>query len=164
MISTGTRLGRYDIRSKIAVDSLNRIIREPIRPITDLRPDAAADLQGILRRCLAKDPEERYQTIKDVAIELKEVRREFANTDYLSDGVTESIINSLTQIPNLRVIARGSSFRYKGRDTDPVAAGHELGVRAVLTAGRNWRAESGEFISPRILITKNRRMRHGVNK
>ncbi len=56
-----------------------------------------------------------------------------ANTDYLSDGVTESIINSLTQIPNLRVIARGSSFRYKGRDTDPVAAGHELGVRAVLT-------------------------------
>src|SRR5262249_29094238 len=53
--------------------------------------------------------------------------------DYLSDGLTESIINSLTQIPNLKVIARGSAFRYKGRNADPMTAGHELGVRTVLT-------------------------------
>src|SRR5204862_268256 len=55
------------------------------------------------------------------------------NTDYLSDGVTESIINSLTQLPNLKVIARSSVFRYKGKETDPMAVGKELGVRAVLT-------------------------------
>ncbi len=53
-------------------------------------------------------------------------------SEYLSDGLTESIINSLTQLPNLRVIARSSVFRYKGRETDPLAVGHELGVRAVL--------------------------------
>ena len=58
-----------------------------------------------------------------------------ADSEYLSDGVTESIINSLTQLPNLKVIARSSVFHYKGKETDPLTAGNELGVRAVL-AGR----------------------------
>lgn len=55
------------------------------------------------------------------------------DSEYISDGVTEGIINSLTQLPNLKVIARSSVFRYKGKQTDPIAAGKELGVRAVLT-------------------------------
>ena len=55
------------------------------------------------------------------------------NAEYLSDGITESIINSLAQLPNLKVIARSSVFRYKGKQTDPIAAANELGVRAVLT-------------------------------
>src|SRR5215510_6134269 len=55
------------------------------------------------------------------------------DTEYLSDGLTESIINSLTQLPNLRVIPSASAFRYKGKDVDPLAAGKELGVRAILT-------------------------------
>jgi eukaryotic-like serine/threonine-protein kinase len=53
-------------------------------------------------------------------------------SDYLSDGITESIINSLSQLPKLRVVPRSTVFRYKGREIDPLAAGHELGVRAVL--------------------------------
>ena len=53
--------------------------------------------------------------------------------EYRSDGLTESIINSLTQLQPLRVIARSSAFRYKGRELDPVAVGRELGVRAVVT-------------------------------
>ncbi len=60
------------------IDTLNKIIREPVAPISNYNPTAPADLQRIVRRCLAKDPDERYQTIKDVAIELKEVRREMA--------------------------------------------------------------------------------------
>src|SRR5256885_5806142 len=68
--------GQKAFAGKDTVDSLNKIIREPFASITDLNPSAPADLQRIIRRCLAKDPEERYQTIKDVAIELKEVRRE----------------------------------------------------------------------------------------
>jgi len=55
------------------------------------------------------------------------------DSEYLSDGVTEGIINSLTQLPNLKVIARSSVFRYKGREADPFTAGKELGVRAILT-------------------------------
>jgi serine/threonine protein kinase/Tfp pilus assembly protein PilF len=53
--------------------------------------------------------------------------------EYLADGLTDSIINSLTQLPNLKVIARSSVFRYKGKQTDPIAVANELGVRAVLT-------------------------------
>jgi serine/threonine protein kinase/Tfp pilus assembly protein PilF len=56
-----------------------------------------------------------------------------ANTEYLSDGLTESLINSLSQLPNLKVIARSSVFRYKGQTIDPQTIGRELGVRAVLT-------------------------------
>jgi hypothetical protein len=58
------------------VKSLHSSIYEPAPQIKGLSPAAPADLQRIVRRCLAKDKEERYQTIKDVAIELKELRRE----------------------------------------------------------------------------------------
>jgi len=53
--------------------------------------------------------------------------------DYLSDGITESLINNLATVPKLRVMARSTVFRYKGRDIDPQAVGRELNVRAVLT-------------------------------
>ncbi|HEX8843937.1 MAG TPA: hypothetical protein VF791_04810 [Pyrinomonadaceae bacterium] len=56
-----------------------------------------------------------------------------AETEYFSDGITESIINSLSQLPKLRVVPRSTVFRYKGRDADPQEVGRELGVRAVLT-------------------------------
>ena len=55
------------------------------------------------------------------------------NSEYLSDGLTEGVINSLVQLPNLRVAPRNSVFRFKGKEIDPSAAGQQLGVRAVLT-------------------------------
>ena len=57
-----------------------------------------------------------------------------ANTDreYISDGMTESIINNLSQLTSLKVIARSSVFRYKGKDLDVRAIGRELNVRSVL--------------------------------
>ncbi len=58
------------------VKSLHKIIYEPAPLLKDVNPLAPADMQRIVRRCLAKDPEDRYQTIKDVAIELRDVRRE----------------------------------------------------------------------------------------
>jgi eukaryotic-like serine/threonine-protein kinase len=211
--------GQRAFEGKDAIDSLNKIIREPVTPVSSIRPEIPGELQKIVRRCLEKDPEKRYQSIKDIAIELKDMRRELAaagaerivstitsstqaalstrgssaeylvseikhhkkaatliaaavlvaivlgvvgfrayrnsrnaevvvdsiavlpfvnqnndpETEYRSDGLTESIINSLAQLPNLRVIARSSVFRYKGKESDPIAAGKELGVRTVLT-------------------------------
>jgi serine/threonine protein kinase len=213
--------GHRAFQGKDTLDSLHQIIYGPTPRIRDFNANAPDELQRIVRRCLAKDAEDRYQTIKDVAIELKELRREIEgseldtsipqsaseatkqstaesprgetlatatgvlpvststrassaeyifseikqhkiataviavlilsavagiarylngrssetainsiavlpfdnqnhdqDTEYLSDGLTESIINRLIQIPNLRVIARGSAFRYKGRNVD----------------------------------------------
>jgi serine/threonine protein kinase/tetratricopeptide (TPR) repeat protein len=53
--------------------------------------------------------------------------------EYLSDGIAESIINSLSQVGKLRVMARGTVMRYKGREVDPQAAGAELNVGAIVT-------------------------------
>jgi serine/threonine protein kinase/tetratricopeptide (TPR) repeat protein len=53
------------------------------------------------------------------------------NSEYLSDGITESLINSLSQLPHLRVMSRDSAFMFKGKDTDAQAVGRQLGVRAV---------------------------------
>jgi serine/threonine protein kinase/pimeloyl-ACP methyl ester carboxylesterase/tetratricopeptide (TPR) repeat protein len=55
------------------------------------------------------------------------------NMEYLSDGITENIINALSALPKLRVMARSVVFRYKGQDVDPIQTGRSLGVRAVLT-------------------------------
>ncbi len=55
------------------------------------------------------------------------------NVEYLSDGITESIINSLSQSPKLKVMARATVFRYKGQQTDPLKVGRDLKVEAVLT-------------------------------
>jgi serine/threonine-protein kinase len=54
-------------------------------------------------------------------------------TEYLSDGITESLINSLSQLPNLSVMSRNTVFRYKGQPTDLQRLGRDLGVRAILT-------------------------------
>src|SRR6266403_5462933 len=55
------------------------------------------------------------------------------NVEYLSDGIPESIINSLSQLPNLKVMSRNSVFHYKGKDTDAQAVAKEMNVQAVLT-------------------------------
>jgi TolB-like protein/Tfp pilus assembly protein PilF len=55
-----------------------------------------------------------------------------SEVEYLSDGITESLINSLSQLPNLSVKARSTVFRYKGKDVGPQQVGSELSVQAVL--------------------------------
>ncbi len=54
------------------------------------------------------------------------------DVEYLSDGMTETLINSLTQLPNLNVKPRSSAFRYKGRETDAKTIGTELNVGVIL--------------------------------
>jgi TolB-like protein len=56
-----------------------------------------------------------------------------SNTEYLSDGITEGLIHTLSRVPQLRVMARATVFHYKGQQADPQQVGHDLNVRAVLT-------------------------------
>src|SRR5256885_15759783 len=228
--------GKKPFEGESIIKSLHMVVYEPAPPIAELNPSAPPELQRIVRRCLAKDPDERYQAIKEVAVELKELRRElegsgldttvpplsrgpiagapnargtvsqsssaitgrpapslstrassaeyvvtgikrhklasgiallvllatvtatgfylrgrnstatirsiavmpFVNesnkpdVEYLSDGMTETLITSLSQLPNLNVKARSSVFRYKGKETNPKTLGQELNVQAIL--------------------------------
>jgi len=209
--------GRQPFAGETVVDSLHKIIHAQPPPIKDFNAAAPFELQRIVRRCLAKDPEDRYQTIKDVATELKELLRELksaaevelsitpgttsdsqtseatqtrssveylvgvgrrhklgativvglliagfaivyfrrstvgttpietiavmpfinasgsSDLEYLSDGMTETLIISLSQLPHLSVKARSSVFRYKGKEIDPHQVAAELSVQAVVT-------------------------------
>jgi TolB-like protein/Tfp pilus assembly protein PilF/tRNA A-37 threonylcarbamoyl transferase component Bud32 len=55
------------------------------------------------------------------------------NAEYLSEGVTQGLINTLSQLPNLKVVSLMSAYRYKGRAIDPPSVARELGVHAILT-------------------------------
>jgi serine/threonine protein kinase/Flp pilus assembly protein TadD len=202
---------RQPFKGDSTIDTLHKIIYSQAPAITDFNPIASPDLQRIVHRCLAKDPQQRYQSIRDVAAELKDILRKmesgptqtpsrieeaqtaifdarptsvssasislpviaiaafivaviaavsayfyffgsgkdqsidslavlpFANADsdpdaeYLSDGITDSLIYSLSRLPELKVKSHASVFRYKGKEADPQQAAQELGVRAVLT-------------------------------
>ena len=77
-----------------------------------------------------------------------------AETEYLSDGITESLINSLSQLPNLKMIARSSVFRYKGKEINLQAVGRELDVQAVLM-GRVVRHADGISISVELVNVRD---------
>src|SRR6266481_3131505 len=77
-------------------------------------------------------------------------------TEYLSDGITESLINSLSQLPNLAVMSRNTVFRYKGQSTDPQQVGRDLHVRAILT-GRLIQTGDELLISVNLEDVKNSR-------
>ncbi|MCM3904555.1 MAG: protein kinase [Pyrinomonadaceae bacterium] len=82
------------------------------------------------------------------------------NADYLSDGIPETIIYSLSQLPNLKVTARNSAFRYKGKDIDAQTVGHELGVQAVLT-GRLVQRGENLVVSAEVVDTQSNRLLWG---
>jgi TolB-like protein/tetratricopeptide (TPR) repeat protein len=85
-------------------------------------------LLGSYLRARSGDP-----AIKSIAVLPFDNQNRDQESEYLADGLTENIINSLSQLPNVKVIARSSAFRYKGVSNDPQKAGKELGVEAVLT-------------------------------
>jgi TolB-like protein len=133
-----------------------------------LPAETPAKVVDVMRRCLEKSAQRRVQDIADARASLEAALRArasreapesdpairslavlpFANTsgdpemEYLSDGLTESIILNLSQLPQLRVMARSAVFRYKGRDQEPQQAGRALGVGAVLTGKVMQRGET----------------------
>lgn len=158
--------GRLPFTGKTATEIIDRIVHAQPEAITRLNYAVPADLERIIRKCLEKDRGHRYQSTRELLIDLKNLERDskVAGTtprkkhrvakaidslavlplinvsadpdmEYLSDGITESIINSLSQLPKLRVMARGTVFRYKGKEIDPREVGNALRVRVVL-AGR----------------------------
>jgi len=112
--------------------------------------DSPPALSRIVKRCLAKDPSERYQTMMELRSALESISRKpedlppsivvlpFANLsrdaddEYFSDGLAGEVINALTQISGLKVIARTSAFAFKGKSEDIRKIAAALGVTNVL--------------------------------
>jgi serine/threonine protein kinase len=130
---------------------------------------APAALERIVRRCLQKRPGDRFQTMADVRMALENTAREpiegpeeprasiavlaFTNmsadpeNEYFSDGLAEEIINALTHVPGLKVIARTSAFAFKGKHDDIRRIAETLGVAHVLEG--SVRKAGTAFASPR---------------
>ena len=72
-------------------------------------------------------------TIDSIAVLPISANDSDTNSQLLGDGITDSLIDGLSQLPNVRVMSRSSVFHYKGKDIDPKVVGRELNVKAVLT-------------------------------
>jgi len=126
--------------------ALEAIIRKALEKQRSLRYQTASDLLADLQR-LKRDIDSGRQKGSDSGLPVPRPTKAIDSlailpltnethdpeTDYLSDGITETLINNLSQLPKLRVLPRSTVFRYKGREIDPTALSRELGVRAVLT-------------------------------
>jgi serine/threonine-protein kinase len=129
---------------------LFRHITDPPPPITTVRSSVPPPVAAAIRTALGKAPADRFQTATKFAEALfsgpggveEEARAiavlPFANLspdpddEFLSDGIAEEIINALANVQGLRVIARTSSFAFKGRNEDVRTIGSQLGVGRVL--------------------------------
>ena len=94
------------------------------------------------------------ETISSIAVLPFENKSSDADTDYLSDGLAESLIYRLSQLPNLKVSPTSSVFRYKGKETDPQVVAKELGVDSVMT-GRITQRGDNLTISVNLVDTRN---------
>jgi len=93
---------------------------------------SSGQLQAATGRAIPRAPRSR-KTLDSIAVLPFENASADPDTEYLSDGITESIIGNLSHLPTLRVMARSTVFRYKGQLPDPQKVGNELNVRTVLT-------------------------------
>jgi uncharacterized protein (TIGR02996 family) len=193
--------GHAPFTGETPTETITKITRDQPRPVRSCNASIPDELERIIRKCLEKDPDRRYQSTRDLAVDLHNLKRDtesgvtalpvveatrrpvrriafaagailamvaavvvgatllrpngktvesvavlpFENgtgdpdAAYLCDGLTESLISSLSALPDLRVISRRSSFTFKDNTEDPQTIGRKLGVDA-LVMGRVSRA------------------------
>ena len=153
--------GRLTFGRSTPTSTIAAILNDEPVPVTQEVEDVPAELDRWIAHCLKKDPRARPQSARDLGLILSELlgkgrdsklsgNRDEADleslavlpfyistsspdAEYLADGITESLINNLAQLSHLRVVARSTVFRHRGKDVDPIKVGRELGVNSVLT-------------------------------
>lgn len=132
---------------------LYSILNENPAPITKIRKDIPPELERIIQKSLEKNPRNRYSDMSDMLADLKSSGRKSISTpadkpsiavlpfvnmsadpenEYFSDGLSEELINALTKIRDLHVVARTSSFAFKGEKVDIREVGQKLNVSTLL--------------------------------
>jgi serine/threonine-protein kinase len=182
--------GRLPFAGPTETETMHRIVQAQPDAVARFNYEISPEVERIIRKCLEKERERRYQSARDLVVDLRNWKRDaetvshavaapvmprrkwlavaavvllagaaatwyalthghekqidsiavlpFTNTgndpnlEYLSDGLTEQIINNLAQVPNLKVIARATVFTYKGKQPDVTKVASDLRVRAVL--------------------------------
>lgn len=138
--------------------TLHAIVHDEPKHLAEYNPSVPAELQRIVSKCLAKDPQERYQSAVDLSNDLRKVTKTIANenddaeiskqpsiavlpftnmsadkeNEYFSDGLTEELLNVLAKNPGLKVTGRTSSFAFKNKQEDLRSIGQKLGVGTLL--------------------------------
>jgi len=156
--SLGTMLyemlsGQPPFKSSHEQAVLYNILHEDPSPITKIRKDVPEKLEKIILKSLEKEPQKRYADMSEILAALKEVGQRSKTTasekpsiavlpfinmspdpenEYFSDGLAEELINALTKITDLHVVARTSSFAFKGEKMDIREIGHKLNVKTLL--------------------------------
>ena len=149
--------GLHAFKSEIEGAVVYSILNEEPEPMTGLRTGVPMELERLVNKALNKSTEERYQHMDEMRVDLKavslKVRKDsgyllekveslavmpFSNAsgkeelEYLSEGITESLITNLSQISNFKVISRTSVFHYKGRHIEVQKIARELKVNKLL--------------------------------
>lgn len=157
--------GLRPFRGDTSAELISSILRDTPDPVTDLKTDLPEHLERIIRRCLMKDPKDRYQTARDVYNELHDItgisgssprsraaaatstgemwiavlpfQVPAANSEMedFADGLHQDITAALSQFSYLSVIARNSTLRFEGQSGDIRLIGNQLGARYVLQGG-----------------------------
>jgi serine/threonine protein kinase/Flp pilus assembly protein TadD len=151
--------GHSPFRRDNEAATLHAIVTKEPEPLARFKNDVPSELQHIVSKCLAKDPNERYQSAADLLADLRSVDRSLAESssssriaaiqpsvavlpfanlsadpdnEFFSDGLTEELMNVLARNPGLKVTGRTSSFAFKGKQEDLRGIGQKLGVGAIL--------------------------------
>ncbi len=153
--------GRLPFAGEYDQAVLYAIIHDDPEPVAWLRPEVTAKLDTLIRKCLAKDPAGRCRNMEELVAVLDSLEANVASgaaetgsdmnedipsiavlpfinmspdpeNDYFGDGLAEELINALTQLKGLRVVARTSAFRFRGREVDIREIGRRLDVGSIL--------------------------------
>lgn len=151
--------GKLPFRSDKDQATIYAILHEEPQSTTELRKDIPENLDKIIEKCLKKSPQKRYKDVEAILNDLKSVSMSieapspskvisekkpsiavlpFVNmsvdpeNEYFSDGLTEELINALTKVKELFVVARTSSFAFKGEKVDIREIGQRLNVDNLL--------------------------------
>jgi serine/threonine protein kinase len=163
--------GRALFAGETPQEIIARLMHDTGIDLTAFDPFLPAEMRPILLRCIDRVAARRFESAHDLAMALHALQSGSGSTltgrrktqrgkslavlpfvnavadpsvEYLTDGITESIINSLSQLSGLRVVPRSLAFRYKGLQADPATVGLALNARTILT-GRV--VQQGDFIN-----------------